>query len=293
MTGATSPRNQLPSKHPRITLITPTLNQGSFIGETIESVAEQRYPNLEYLVIDGGSSDETADVVRRYASVVTDYVSEADRGQADAINKGFARGSGEILCWLNADDLLEPGALKTIGELYQRTPFAFVYGDGWKLREGRRTRRRIRPGIVDPERLKVRDTILQPSAFWSREVTRRIGKLDDTLHYVFDWDFFVRVSRSFPMRHLPVPLSTYRIHPLHKSSTGGEKRAAEIMEIVHRYAPPEWRAAFDDLWLRYESMDGRTKVLRLWRAALLALREPALLVRHGPRRLGLAALTLL
>lgn len=279
--------------HPRITLITPSLNQGSFIAETIESVAEQRYPNLEYLVIDGGSSDQTTDVVRRYSSVVTDYVSEADRGQANAINKGFARASGDIFCWLNADDLLEPGALKTIGELYQHTGFSFVYGDGWKLWQGRKFRRRIRTGVIDPERLKVRDAILQPSAFWSREVAERIGKLDETLHYVFDWDFFVRVSRIFPMRHIPVPLSIYRIHLQHKSGGGEKKRAAEIMQIIHRYAPPEWRSAFDDLWLRYDGMHGRRKILRLWRAALLGLREPALLARHGTKRFGLSALTLL
>jgi len=279
--------------HPRITLITPSLNQGNFIAETIESVAAQRYPNLEYFVIDGGSSDQTAEVVRRYPSVVADFVSEADRGQAEALNKGFARATGDIYCWLNADDLLEPGALMTIGDLYQRSGFSFVYGDGWKRWEGRNFRRRIRTGVIDPARLKVRDTILQPSAFWSREVAGRIGKLDETLQYVFDWDFFVRVSLAFPMRYIPVPLSTYRIHPQHKSATGGKARAAEIVEVIRRYAPPEWRSAFEDLWLRYDRMHGNTKILRLWRAALLALREPALLARHGPKRLGLSALTLL
>ena len=160
---------------PRITLVTPSLNQGSFIAGTIESVGQQRYANLEYLVIDGGSCDQTRDVVNRYSSIVTDYVSEADRGQADAINKGFARGSGEIFCWLNADDLLEPGTLETIGRLYQRGGFSFVYGDGWKLRDGGTRRRRIRPGTIDQERLKVRDTILQPSTFWSREVAQRVA----------------------------------------------------------------------------------------------------------------------
>lgn len=281
------------TKHPRITLITPTLNQGSFIGQTIESVAAQRYPNLEYIVIDGGSSDHTSEIVGRYSSIVTDFVSEADRGQADAINKGFARASGEIFCWLNSDDLLEPRALETIADLYRRERFTFVYGDGWKFRDGSRFRRRIRPGVVDPERLKVRDSILQPSAFWSREVAEQVGKLDDTLHYVFDWDFFLRVSRSFPMRYIPVPLSSYRIHPQHKSGVGGEKRAAEIMQIVHRYAAPEWRSVFDDLWRRYDGLRGKLKIARLWRAAMLALREPSLLVQHGPRRFGLAALTLL
>lgn len=282
-----------PQGYPRITLVTPSLNQGAFIAETLESVAAQRYPNLEYFVIDGGSSDQTPDVVRGYASVVTDFVSEPDRGQADAINKGFARASGDIFCWLNADDLLEPGTLRTIGDLYRQTGFSFIYGDGWKVWEGRRFRRRIRTGPIDPTRLTVRDTILQPSAFWSREVAERIGTLDDSLHYVFDWDFFVRVSRAFPLRHVPFPLSTYRIHPGHKSGRGGKPRAAEIMQIIHRYAPPEWTSAFDDLWLRYDDLHGRRKTLRLWRAALLALREPGLLARHGPARLGLSALTLL
>lgn len=279
--------------YPRITLITPSLNQGSFIAETIASVAAQRYPNLEYLVIDGGSSDQTSDIVRRHSSVVTDYVSEADRGQAHAINKGFARASGEILGWLNADDRLEPGALNTIGELYRRTGFSFVHGDGWKMRLGRKRRSKIRTGVVDPERLTVRDTILQPSAFWSREVAERIGELDETLHYVFDWDFFVRVSRVFPMRHIPVPLSTYRIHPGHKSGAGGKKRAAEIMQIIDRYAPPEWRSAFEDLWQRYDRMQAGPKSFRVCRAALVALREPALVSRHGVTRFALSALTLL
>jgi glycosyltransferase involved in cell wall biosynthesis len=280
-------------KHPRITLVTPSLNQGSFIAETIESVAAQRYPNLEYFVIDGGSSDQTGEVVSRYSSIITDYVCESDRGQANAINKGLARGSGDILCWLNADDLLEPRALETISELYQAGGFAFVYGDGWKRLHGRSWRRRIRAGKVDPKRLTVRDNILQPSTFWSRDVAERIGGLDETLHYVFDWDFFVRVAQSFPMRYVPWPFSTYRIHPTQKSSSGGKARAAEIVEVVHRYAPPEWKSAFDDLWLRYDRMSGKRKIVRLLRAAELVIREPTLLARHGPGRLGLAALSLL
>ena len=273
--------------------MTPSLNQGSFIARTIESVRQQRYANLEYVVIDGGSSDQTTDVVNRYSSIVTDYVSEADGGQADAINKGFARGSGDIFCWLNADDLLEPGTLETIGRLYQRGGFSFIYGDGWKFRDGGMRRRRIRPGTIDQERLKVRDTILQPSAFWSREVAQRVGKLDDTLHYVFDWDFFIRVSQTFSMTYLPLTFSAYRIHPGHKSGSGGKTRAAEIMQVVHRYAPPEWKSVFDDLWMRYDRMSGKRKIMRLLRAMLLALREPRLVTRHGPRRLGLAALSLL
>src|SRR5262249_32605979 len=141
--------HELNEVYPRITLVTPSLNQGAFIGETIESVAAQEYPDLEYLVMDGGSVDGTHEIVARHA-IVSGFVSEADRGQAHAINKGFAKATGELLGWLNADDLLEPGTLRRIADAYRREPFSLIYGDGWKLWQRTGLRRRIRVGTVDP-----------------------------------------------------------------------------------------------------------------------------------------------
>lgn len=278
---------------PRISIVTPSLNQGRYIGSTIESIARQRYSPLEYFVIDGGSSDETLEIVQRNAGIVTDCVSEPDSGQADAINKGFAKARGDILCWLNADDLLEPGTLATVAELYQRERFAFLYGDGWKFFERTGLRRAVRVGRVDVARLPVRDPILQPSTFWTRAVWDAVEGVDPRLHYVFDWDFFVKVARRFPLTYLRRPLSTYRIHRGHKSSSGGRKRAAEIMEVVHRHAGPEWRGTFDALWARYDDLEARRKVVRLLRTAMMVAQSPGLVARHGASRLGLAALTLL
>jgi glycosyltransferase involved in cell wall biosynthesis len=273
---------------PRITVVTPSLNQGRFIGETIESVIRQGYDDLEYVIVDGGSTDETHEVVSRYASSIDEYISEPDGGQAEAINKGMRRATGQILCWLNSDDVLEPGALRTVAEIHQRQGFQFLYGDGWLIREGQRGRKRIRPGPVDLRSLRVRDPIQQPSAFWSRDLLDRVDLLDETLHYVFDWDFFIRIAQISPLRYHPSPFSTYRIHAAHKSSSGGRARSLEVLTIIHRYGAPEWRAAFDDVWEVVQGVEGGSKTGRVLRGSLLLLKSSHLLRRHSPGRLQIA-----
>jgi glycosyltransferase involved in cell wall biosynthesis len=268
---------------PKISVVTPSFNQCEFLEATIRSVLDQQYPRLEYLVIDGGSTDGSVDLLSKYSAAIHYCVSEPDSGQAEAVNKGLLRATGDVLCWINSDDLLEPGALRKVGDLYMKRPFHFLYGDGYKFRHGTSGRRRVRPGEVPPETLVVRDPIQQPSTFWTRELLDVVGPLDETLHYTLDWEFFIRISRQFRMTYVPIPFSTYRLHPGHKTGTGGSKRAAEIMQIIDRYAPVEWRAAYDAIYLHYEKIRGATQPERAKRAARFLIRHPHLLARHGSK----------
>ena len=269
------------AKAPKITVITPSYNQVSYLEDTIRSVLTQNYPSLEYMVIDGGSNDGSVDVIRKYSSDLAYSISERDSGQAAAINKGLDRATGDILCWLNSDDMFEPAALAKVADLYASPGFAFLYGDGYVFRHREGSRRRKRPGRITPQELMVRDRILQPSTFWTRQVHQDIGKLDESLHYALDWDFFIRVSRRFEMTYAPIPFSTYRIHSAHKTATGGRRRAEEVAGVVERYAPREWRDAFSEILRYYDEIAAATKPQRILRAARFIVRRPAIAFRHG------------
>ncbi len=229
--------------YPKISVITPSYNQALFIEETIRSVLTQDYPNLEYIIIDGGSTDGTTDIIEKYVSGLYYYISEKDKGQADAINKGFKIATGDILCWLNSDDIFEPSALRTVAESYRASKLDFIYGDGWVFGHGNRLHNKyaeVKPGTVTEDILKYCDPLHQPSTFWTRTVLDEVGFLDETLHYVLDWEFFIRISQKFHLTYIPFPFSGYRIHQACKTESGNLKRAAEIITLIQKYAPEDW-----------------------------------------------------
>jgi glycosyltransferase involved in cell wall biosynthesis len=224
---------------PRLTIVTPSLNQGRFIEETIRSVLLQGYPNIEYLVIDGGSTDGTLDVLRTYEKTgAVRWVSEPDGGQAHAIEKGFDESTGEILAWLNADDIYLRKALFTrVALLLDDHPRAdMLSAGGVRLFEDGTWERQL---SVDVRRLCYRhlryaDYVLQPATFFRRAVVTTT-RMDRTLHYAFDWDFFVRASRVHGILGVDEAWAGQRIHATTKTSLGGAARVRELLTVTGRY----------------------------------------------------------
>jgi glycosyltransferase involved in cell wall biosynthesis len=224
---------------PQISIVTPSLNQGKFLGATLESVLGQGYPALEYLVMDGGSEDNSVEVIRRRASALSFWRSEPDRGQAAAINEGFSRTCGVILGWLNSDDLYTPETFSLVASILD--PISdqpvVVYG-GCELFHDSRGSREVRLALpFDLEMLQITDYLDQPSVFWTRAAWELVGPLDESLHYAFDWDWFLRAAKKCKFICSDQVLSRYRIHSEHKSSTGGGKRWLEMVEVVKRHSP--------------------------------------------------------
>lgn len=226
---------------PRISIVTVSLNQVGRIRTTLDSVLEQRdeiqdgSDAIEYVVIDGGSTDGTRDIIASYADRLTYWVSEPDRGQSQALNKGFARTSGDVLGWLNADDLLLPGALARVREAFAQGDCDVLCGRcRYTYPDGRVHVERVAPR--DIEMLSVYDPIHQPSCFWRRQWHERVGGLDENLHFGMDWDFFLRMARAGArFQTVDDVLSVYRMTGTNKTSIGGEARNRELYELLRRH----------------------------------------------------------
>lgn len=223
---------------PKISVITPSFNQGRFIEQTILSVIGQCYTNIEYFVVDGGSTDETIDIIRKYQKNIAWWVSEPDKGQSDAINKAFLKCTGDIVCWLNSDDVLLPGALHFVAEhLSKLTAPTILFGNSLLFKEGKK----MHGWSSDVMRwhqtdLKLLDYIVQPSSFWHKTVIDKVGMLSTSLHFIFDWEWFIRAKEA-GIAFTPTSrvLSLYRLHEQHKTSTGGDTRLNEILKIYETY----------------------------------------------------------
>lgn len=212
------------SPWPKISIVTPSFRQAAFIEETIRSVLLQGYPNLEYLVIDGGSTDGTTAILERYDPWLSYWVSEPDRGQSHAINKGFARASGEILAWLNSDDLLMPGALVEVALRWRRAPGRLVAGSViWFEHQSGAESLRQQRGLTFADMVQHwtrRCVFQQPGIFFPRELTVSLGGVDESLRYAMDYDLFCRLLRHAEAEIVDRPLARFRYHA--GSKTGGE-----------------------------------------------------------------------
>jgi glycosyltransferase involved in cell wall biosynthesis len=231
-------------KFPLVTVVTPSYNQGCFIAATIESVLSQDYPNVEYLVVDGASTDDTAEVVARYAGRLT-FVSEPDGGQSEAINKGFRRARGAYVAWLNSDDLFLPGAItEAVAALRDNPDAGAVYGEGFQIDEAGNviSRFAVTQRFDLWKLLNLSDYILQQTVFFRRSVFDDVGWLDESLHYGMDWDILMRIGLQYPLVYIPHDMGAIREYPAAKSFTGGAERARELAAIMrrhtHRRFPP-------------------------------------------------------
>lgn len=222
---------------PPVTIVTPSFNQGQFIRATIESVLSQDYPNLEYIIMDGGSTDQTADVVRDYSSRVT-WISEKDRGQSHAINKGFRMARGIYAGWLNSDDVLLPGAIRSALCGFRANPHAgAVYGEGYLIdKNGNVTGRFPWTETFNLWRLMyLSDYVLQQGALFRKDLLEEIGYLREDLHYAMDWDLLIRIAKRAPLEYVPEYLGCLREYPEAKTASGGGKRIAEVARVLREH----------------------------------------------------------
>ncbi len=236
-----------PLASPVASIVTPCFNMGRFLEETIQSVLDQDYPNIEYVVVDGGSTDGTLEILKRYEGRLK-YISEADKGQTDAVNKGFGLTSGSLFTFLNADDTLRPGAIRAVVRAFADNPgAAVIYGNAWHVAEDGAHISRYPVERYDPANLARRCFICQPAAFVRREVFAEIGMLDVEQHYALDYDLWIRIAHRYPkpdcMKKIDVDLATSRLHA--SSKTVGQMAPAmrATMEMLRRhygYVPFNW-----------------------------------------------------
>lgn len=223
--------------YPRFTLVTPTYNQADYIEETIRSVLLQGYPNLEYIVMDGGSTDDTRRILQHYDSHITYWVSEPDNGQAHAINKGFNRSTGEIMGWLNSDDVLEPGALKAVAETFMQKSHVNVVTGFRRLMDA--DSQFIRNWFIwspQPYWLQRGCVIAQETTFWRRLVWQAIGGIDESYQFAMDYEYWQRMLQAgyrFHMIHQY--LGRFREHEAGKSSAWMDIRARDLARIYQHY----------------------------------------------------------
>ncbi len=227
---------QVRGPFPRVTVVTPSYNQGAFIEECIRSVLLQDYPNLEYMVIDGGSRDRTTDVLKHYSQAIDYWVSEPDRGQAHAINKGWRRATGDILAWLNADDLYLPGAISRAVKALEEHPEAgVVYGNGYHVSEQGEILEVYPSEPFDVRRLGDTCYLCQPTTFLRRSVVEAVGYLDETLQYALDYDLWLKAAKHCPFAFVPDFLAHSRLHRDCKTVKQAVPRGREVLNMLYKH----------------------------------------------------------
>lgn len=222
---------------PRITIVTPSFNQGSYLEQTILSVLNQNDPNLEYIVMDGGSSDNSKEIIRKYDKYLAYWVSQPDRGQAGAIADGFSKASGEILAYLNSDDVYLPGALEKVREFFETFPAKeFVYGDCFIIDSNSDILRRIYPIEFKRDIFLYENSIIpQPASFWRSAAYRKIGKVNDSLRFCMDYDLWCKFMKAgIEFSRLNDPLAAFRLHDDSKTVRLERIRRAEYRNVIER-----------------------------------------------------------
>ncbi|MGC8536466.1 MAG: glycosyltransferase family 2 protein [Rhizomicrobium sp.] len=200
---------------PRISVVTPSFNHAQFLAAAMDSVLSQNYPGLEYIVMDGGSKDGSADIIRARAGKLAYWQSEPDGGQASALNAGLARATGDIIGWLNSDDLYSVGTLEKVGRYFAEHPDTMLlYGDCLTINEYDRVLNVIRPGAYDNGRMAYRCFTMQMATFFRRDLLEKIGPFDLNFRYAMDHDLWLRAGTAFPdaIAYLPETLACYSMH---------------------------------------------------------------------------------
>jgi len=216
-----------------VTVVTPSFNQAQFLENTLRSVLQQDYPSIEYFVVDGGSTDGSVEIIKRYAGRLTWWVSEKDAGQAEAINKGLGRAKGEIVAWLNSDDLYLPGAVsQAVAALEANPQVGMVFGDALTIDLHGRPLNRLSFadwGLADLLRYRI---ICQPAVFMRRSVLEQAGLLDPSYHFMLDHHLWVRIASQAPVLHLPRLWAAARHHPGAKNVSQSPAFGRETLRML-------------------------------------------------------------
>lgn len=280
---------------PIVSIVTPTFNQATFLEQTIKSVLEQDYPFIEYIVVDGDSTDDTRRILSRYADRIR-IVSEPDRGQGDAINKGFRLARGSIMGWLNSDDLYLAGAIAAVVRFFKAHPeIDFVYGDALAMDTRNRlygVRAHVRQTNYH-DLITQGDFIVQPAAFWRSGLWREIGELDTALRYTLDYDYWLRAARKFELRYVPVCLAAERLHSGAKTARGGSARLEEVASLSHRHGYTQLPLGFREQAAAEAALRGIRRLVRLDRCGWDDLRAAAAIQPRMTNFLKYAAVSLL
>lgn len=230
-------------KQPLFTIITPSFNQGKYVKRTIQSVLSQGMAGTEYLVFDGGSKDETVSILKSFENSIQ-WVSEPDRGQAHAVNKGLKAAKGEIIGWLNSDDIYYPGALQAVKEIFENHPeINILYGMADHID--------INDAIIEPyyneewnfDRLKDVCFICQPAVFFRKSIIERFGCLDETFNFCMDYDYWLRIGKLQPFYYLKEKIAGSRLHPETKTLGSRVEVHEEILRMFKRKVgkvPSQW-----------------------------------------------------
>ena len=219
-----------------ISIVTPSYNQAHFIEDTIRSVLSQDYPHMEYLIVDGGSTDNTVEIIRKYESRLTWWVSEKDLGQTDAINKGFARAKGDILAWINSDDTYESGAITAAVNYFHAHPeVGMIYGDCnfinergdviGKFDSAQTNYRLLRQGYTH---------IPQQTMFFRANLWKQVGPLDPSFYFAMDYDLWTRISARSEIKYVPQTWANFRLHTSGKTILADDRCWPEMIRVHYR-----------------------------------------------------------
>ena len=233
---------------PKISVVIPSFNMATFIDKTIQSIVNQNYPNAECIVMDGGSTDGTLDILKKYDSHIT-WVSEKDEGQSDAINKGLQKATGDIFAYLNADDVYEPGCFQKVADCFQENTAAkWLYGkcviideDDVEIRRAITQYKYFWQRRYSYNWLLVLDFIAQPAVFWRRELTEDIGLFDVNEHLAMDYDYWLRAGARYQPGFIDDYLARFRLHSVSKSATGYSTAAKAALHLGRKWAAVQKR----------------------------------------------------
>jgi glycosyltransferase involved in cell wall biosynthesis len=224
------------NSNPLVTIVTPSFNQAPYLEETIQSVFNQTYSNIEYIIMDGGSTDGSEEIIKRHQKKLAHWVSEKDRGQTDAINKGFALAKGDILAWINSDDTLLPNAVGEAVKFLQVHPeVGLVYGDANYINEKSRVTGRFPAAQTDLPRLRRGYVhIPQQASFFRKSIWDQVGPLDPEFFFAMDYDLWVRIARKTEIRYLPRLWANFRLHRGAKTIDADDRCWPEMLKVHYR-----------------------------------------------------------
>ncbi|MEW6401819.1 MAG: glycosyltransferase family 2 protein [Chloroflexota bacterium] len=222
---------------PLVSIITPSFNQARFFESTIQSVLEQDYPRIEYIIVDGGSTDGSLDIIQKYLNRITWWISEKDKGQTDALNKGFARAKGDILAWLNSDDTYNPGAVSAAVKVLTEHPeVGVVYSDCNYIDEDGRVFGQFPAAQTDYRRLRQGYVhIPQQTMFFRAKHWRELGPLDPSFYFAMDYDLWTRIAKQTPLKYIKGQTwANFRLHTSGKTIAADDRCWPEMLRVHYR-----------------------------------------------------------